>query len=376
MLTIVVGTRPQIIKTAPVIKQLEKEYVEYEVLHTGQHYDYDMFERFCVDFDIGKVKLLNGGYNMYDTAEKLKEYFTYNRPRMVFIPGDVDSAFIAATVASKLDIPIAHLEAGVRQKDMYMQEEKNRRCIDAMSAILFCPTQRAYMNLLTEQNLGLKAFVGDTNYDLYLSRRKEIDDAKRRLSSMSDVFDFANSGGKFGVLTLHRRENVDDAFTLKRILHGLKATNIPYIWPIHPRAEKTLKENYIVVDENINIMRPADYDIMMALLELSSIVVTDSGGVQKEAYFVGKNCVTIAEDTPWLETVEGRSNTIVSNRQSKEIMMAIEKAFEKSITNRNVNDTRYFGTGNASEYIVDILKNEEIPVYFRRDKEKWNLSSS
>lgn len=369
MLTIVVGTRPQIIKTSPVIARLEKEYVEYEVLHTGQHYDFDMFDRFCMDFNIGGVKLLNGGYDIYDTARKLKDYFEQNRPKIVFVPGDVDSAFIAATVASKLDIPVAHLEAGVRQSDMFMQEEKNRRCIDHMSTYLFCPTQRAFNNLHKEGVLGTKAFVGDTNYDLYLSRRKEIDEAKRYVKEnlyKLDDCDLSMTGGKFGVLTLHRRENVDDKFALQRIMNGIENSDVPFIFPIHPRTEKMFKEFDIPLPMNVSVVKPADYDVMMALLELSSVVVTDSGGLQKEAYFAMKRTVTIAEDTPWLETVEQGTNVVITNKKAARITSEIKSGFDVGWVGST--DNRLFGSGNASEYIVDILMHEEVNRFFRRDK--------
>lgn len=352
---LIVGTRPQIIKSIPIIKEAKKNNLEIDIIHTGQHYDYSLsqlfFEEFgspqpLVNFNVGS------GSHVYQTAEimvHLEKMLFARKPSLILIPGDTNSALAGALASVKLGFPVAHVESGARSYDMTMAEEINRRIIDHCATILFAPTSVCKKNLENESVLGQIYQTGDTMYDAFImfERRVGKSDILHKLDLITK---------EFAVLTTHRAENVDNIARLKQILKAMKNVQMPIIFPVHPRTKEKIKENDIsLAESNVRTIDPIGYIEMLALVKHSKVVVTDSGGLQKEAFWSKTPCITIRDRTEWVETAELGVN-FITNTDSEEISRVAKYITNSYDEIKGKFKCNPFGNGYASKKIVQILK--------------------
>jgi UDP-N-acetylglucosamine 2-epimerase len=356
-IAIVVGTRPQIIKTVTVVYEALRYGLELEIIHTGQHYDYKLSQVFIDEFNFPEPAVnleVGSGSHAYQTGEimlRLEKYLLRNRPSLVLVPGDTNSALAGALTSVKLGIPVAHIEAGARCYDMRLAEEINRRLIDHCSRLLFAPTLNCRGNLERESVIGELHLTGDTMYDAFLKFKD-----KANSSHILEMLQLSDK--EYGLLTLHRAENVDDPIRLKSILKGIKEAKTEIIFPIHPRTANRLREfNLPLKQSNIKPIEPVGYIDMLKLLKHARLVLTDSGGLQKEAFWSQTPCVTLRDSTEWLETVEAGVNQIVGAKP-KRIAQAIKEIEEKyeDIKEKFTKTTNPFGDGRAAKRIVKILE--------------------
>jgi UDP-N-acetylglucosamine 2-epimerase len=358
-LAIIFGTRPQIIKTAPVIQEALKQKLEIEIIHTGQHYDYRLSQVFFEEFGLPEPKVnleVGSGSHAYQTGEimlRLEKYLVGNTYSLVLIPGDTNSALAGALTSVKIGIAVVHIEAGARCYDMSMAEEINRRLIDHCSKLLFAPTLNCMKNLEKESVIGEIYLTGDTMYDVFLRFKDEVD--------RSDILEKLELSDKeYGLLTLHRAENVDDPVRLRSILKGIGKAKMKVVFPIHPRTANRLKEYNISLEcSNIRIIDPLGYIEMLKLLKHAKLVLTDSGGLQKEAFWSKTPCITLRDSTEWTETVEAGVNQIVG-ADAEKIAQAIRAVEEKYDEIRERFKGNLFGDGNAAKKIVEILKKKDL----------------
>jgi UDP-N-acetylglucosamine 2-epimerase len=315
----IVGARPQFIKVGPVLRAIEKHNREHpdrpirEVLvHTGQHYDYEMSKVFFEELELKEPDYhlgVGSGSHAYQTGEMLKrieEVLLAERPDWVLVYGDTNSTLAGALAAAKLHIPVAHVEAGLRSFNKRMPEEINRVLADHVSDLLFCPTKTAVENLRREGITEGVHLVGDVMYDSVLYNGEL---AERR----SDILKRLKLKPKgYALATIHRAENTDDSQRLEAIFRALEqiAQQIPVIVPLHPRTRERLAELGLSPD-HVRIIEPVSYLEMLLLERDAKVILTDSGGVQKEAFFFRVPCVTLREETEWVETVEAGWNVLV-----------------------------------------------------------------
>lgn len=310
----VVGARPQFIKLAPIAKAMQKfeDTFIHQVVHTGQHYDYEMSQVFFdelglknPDYHLG----VGSGTHGYQTGEMLKrieEVLLEGKPDLVIVYGDTNSTLAGALAAAKLHIPVAHIEAGLRSFKKTMPEEINRVLTDHVSNLLFCPTETAVENLKKEGITEGVHLVGDVMYDaalMYLALAEQKSRILERLNL---------TPRSYALATVHRAENTDNAERLVAIFEGLQAIaqrGLPVVFPMHPRTRKKAKTLNLSLD-GLFILEPVSYLDMLVLEKNARVVLTDSGGVQKEAFFFRVPCVTLREETEWVETVETGWNTL------------------------------------------------------------------
>ena len=343
----IVGARPQFIKAAPVSKTLRTEHEEI-IIHTGQHYDANMSDIFFNELKIPRpdynLEIGSGSHGMMTgrMLEKLEEIYLKEKPNFVLVYGDSNSTLAGALAASKLLIPVIHIEAGLRSFNKAMPEEQNRILTDHISDLLLVPTEDAIKNLTNE---GIKKGihnVGDVMYDAVLMF-KEIAKSKSGLLKELDV-----NSGEYILTTIHRAENTNDINRLRNMIEALNESGEKIILPLHPRTKKFIEGYGLNFNENIKVIDPIGYLEMLMLEENSKMIVTDSGGVQKEAYFMGKPCITMRDETEWVETVACGWNVVVGTDKSK-ILDNI----------RNFKPTRIqqaiFGDGNAAQKILNII---------------------
>lgn len=358
LVTIVTGTRPQIIKSAPLIVALLEEGIEVRFIHTGQHYDYELAAQFIEELEVRKpdynleVGSGTSAYQTFEVISRLEKQLDKERPDYLVVPGDTNSALGAALAGFKMDIPTCHLESGLRSYDMYMQEEINRRLVDHGAAGLFAPTRTAMENLEMEHVMGSTFLTGDTMYDILKERLSIFSEKSFQKQALEKV---GVDEREFAVLTLHRRENVDDPDRLRGIVGGLSEVPYTIAFPIHPRTRGKVEEMGITLPDNVKAVPPVSYTTMMALVSRSSLLITDSGGLQKEAYLLNTPCVTIRDNTEWVETIEYGAN-ILSLPTSADVSSKITRMWGLELNN----DPAVYGDGKASEKIARILASGEI----------------
>jgi len=345
---IVVGTRPQIIKSQPIINELISRKKDFTIVHTGQHYDYEMSRTFFQELKIGKPDYnlgINRGSDSSQLAQiikKLEIILSKIKPDVVIVPGDTRSALGGALSANRLGLKLAHVEAGARSNDFELEEEINRRLIDNCSNFLFAPTLSCAKNLKNEGVLGSVFHVGDTMYDVFLNYKKIL---KLKQFSKED----------FVLMTIHRTQNILDITKMKKIIdianfiskHGYKV-----LFPIHPHTKKQIK-NFGISTENIQMTDPVNYSKMLILLSKTKLLLTDSGGLQKEAYWSNTPCFTFRKSTEWIETLKEKNNFLIPeiyNNTKKKILHILELQ-----NSRNKPLKNYFGDGKASKKIISIL---------------------
>jgi UDP-GlcNAc3NAcA epimerase len=357
----VVGARPQIIKSAPVIKEILKQnQMELQLVHTGQHYDFEMSKIFFGELDLPDPVInlgVGSGTHAFQTAKiimGLEAVMKDLKPDFVLVPGDTNSTLGCALTAAKLNLPIAHIEAGARSYDMQMPEEINRRLTDHCSQILFATTENCAANLLRE---GLpKASInvcGDTMYDSLVQHISRLlkNDAMREFGVEED---------QFGVLTLHRPENVDNPLKLANIMSAMrKICDLPILFPVHPRTQMRLSNeepSTVTAKSRVRIIGPVGYHTMLSLISGAKIVFTDSGGVQKEAFWLHTPCVTIRDSTEWVETLQLGANTLVK-AEEKDILEKAKKILTAEGLKKKLRVLpNPYGDGKAAKKIISVLK--------------------
>lgn len=343
----VLGARPQFIKAAAFSRAVDKiDNIEEIIIHTGQHYDQNMSDIFFEEMNIPKPKysLQTGGKThgamTGQQLEQIETIFLAEKPDLVLVYGDTNSTLAGALAAAKLHIPVAHVEAGLRSFNKKMPEEINRILTDQISEYLFVPSVDSKKNLLSEGVADDKIFVvGDIMYDVSLYYKEKM--------IKPTWFDSLNLNN-FVLCTIHRAENTDDVKRLANIFKGLELSGKEIILPLHPRTLGKINKYNITISENIHIVKPVGYLEMVWLEVNSDLIVTDSGGVQKEAYFHNKFCVTLRDETEWVELVEQKLNELVGD-DSAQIAKAICKP-SYTLFNKGI-----YGDGTTRKSIIEVL---------------------
>ncbi len=309
----IVGARPQFIKLAPVSCALRQRHDEI-IIHTGQHYDYSMSARFFDELTIPApdyhLEIGSGSHGAQTgrMLEAIEEVLLKERPDWVIVYGDTNSTLAGALAAAKLHIPIAHVEAGLRT-DRIEPEEINRVVTDHISDRLFCPTETARSNANNEGITQGVEVVGDVMYDVLLQTQPKINDRAQALLPSLDVPSQA-----YVLVTVHRPANTDDPTAMQNIAHALNKLEMPVVFPVHPRTRACLEHYDITWGKHIRLIEPVGYLDMLTLERTAYRILTDSGGIQKEAFLLGVPCVTIFGKTEWPETVEAGWNVLISSR--------------------------------------------------------------
>ncbi len=352
----IIGARPQFVKAATVSRALRKEGLTEILIHTGQHFDENMSQIFFDEMEIPtpnynlSISGLNHGAMTGRMLEKIEEVLIKEKPDYVLVYGDTNSTLAGALAASKLHIPVAHVEAGLRSFEMKMPEEINRILTDRISNLLFCPTQTAITNLEKEgfANFGCEIMqVGDVMYDAVLHYKEKV-------KTHSTVIQKQKLEGKHFVLaTLHRAENTNDPVRLRNIIEAVNEINsqVQVVLPLHPRTKAFIQSQNIIIEAST--IDPVGYFDMLALLAHCSLVMTDSGGLQKEAYFFHKFCITLRDQTEWIELLEVGANRLAGAQKNliiSQFKELINKPFESA--------SRLYGDGNAAEKIAKMLGNQ------------------
>jgi len=376
----IVGARPQFIKAAPVSKALRKAGHHEILVHTGQHYDYGMSKVFFEELGISEPDInlgVGSGTHGWQTGQmlmRIEEVLQAEKPDWVVVYGDTNSTLAGALAAVKLHIPLAHVEAGLRSFNREMPEEHNRVLTDHCSDLLFCPTQTAVHNLQKEgfsniikegklldenffkKQLSAPSFelsplvvnIGDTMYDSVL-QFSEI--AQKRSTILKDLGLKAKG---YLLATVHRPYNTDISENLKSILNAFLEIGEPIIFPVHPRTRKRIKESGLLNPkskiQNLKFIDPVGYLDMLVLEQNARVILTDSGGMQKEAYFFGVPCLTLRPETEWVETVEAGWNVVVGSEPS----LIVQKALNMEPPQAK---RRMFGDGCAGQRILHLLEN-------------------
>lgn len=351
----IVGARPQFVKAAVVSRAIvehnklnSEEFIEENIIHTNQHYDENMSDIFFEEMHIPKPHYnlhVGGGLQGAMTGrmlEKIEAILIDEKPDYVLIYGDTNSTLAGALAAVKLHIPVVHVEAGLRSFNMMMPEEINRILSDRVAYLLLCPTQTAVKNLRAEGITKGIYCVGDVMYDaaLYYSKIGKQTEKIKKLAI-----------GDYYLATVHRAENTDNINNLENILQALDkiAVDIPVILPLHPRTRKIIENNNLKLT-NVTVIEPVGYFDILYLLNHAKAVLTDSGGMQKEAYFFQKPCFTMRNETEWVELVECGANVLVGADYNNIL---------HSVINCNVSPECFkhalYGNGHSAEKIIDIL---------------------
>jgi UDP-N-acetylglucosamine 2-epimerase (non-hydrolysing) len=350
----VVGTRPNFVKMAPVIREVQKRQFPHVLVHTGQHYDKKMSEIFLSELRMPKPDYfldVGSGSHGYQTGEmlrKMEEVIIKEEPSFVITPGDTNTSLAAALASSKVQNALTgHVESGLRSFDRTMPEEINRILIDHCSDALFCPTKTAVVNLKKEGIPDGRVFlVGDTMV--------EASHTHLELAKESGIADKYTDIGDYYLVTVHRAENTDDKKRLEAIVNALLALDKTLIFPIHPRTEKQLQEfgmwDKVRNSDNIQLMEPIGYLEFLHLLSKAKLMITDSGGIQKEAFLMRVPCITLRDNTEWVETLDMNANILVGADEKNIIIGAAQ------MLGSNINwETNPFGDRDASKRIVDVI---------------------
>jgi len=306
----VIGARPQFIKAAPVCFALRDAGIRETLVHTGQHYDEGMSEIFFRELDIPAPAVnlgVGSGSHGQQTAamlEGIDELLLKERPDVMLVYGDTNSTLAGALAARKLDVPVAHVEAGLRSFNRSMPEETNRVLTDHCSTLLFCPTDDAVANLARENITTGVYRVGDTMYDAVRLFTAKAEERSRILITLG------LAPKAFYLATIHRPYTTDDAARLSATMDALGQLDMPVVFPVHPRTRAKLDAGGIVPGGNVRLIDPVGYFDMLVLQKNACLILTDSGGVQKEACFAQTPCVTIRPETEWTETVTSGWNRL------------------------------------------------------------------
>ncbi len=358
----IVGARPQFVKAAAVSRVIRKKNKEI-LVHTGQHYDNNMSDVFFEELHIPKPDInlgVGSGSHAKQTAEMMigiEELLLKENPDYLLVYGDTNSTLAGALAAAKIHIPIIHVEAGLRSFNMCMPEEQNRILTDRISKLLLCPTDTAVENLRREGLTEGVYNVGDVMCDavLYYSGLLDKKPTEYYFSRLQGLFGEIEFTEKWYLSTIHRAENTDSIDKIGEVLDAFEQLDAPVIFPVHPRTKNLVKilkktHNY----DNILFIEPMGYLEMLYFVKKAKKVITDSGGLQKETYILNTPCITVREQTEWIETLVGNHNILA-------------KPIAEDIINKVMNTVidygkkeNYYGTGNASEKICELIEKERI----------------
>jgi len=351
----IVGARPQFIKAAMVSRAIldrnaepGRPRIDEEIIHTGQHYDANMSEVFFRDLKIPEpVVNLQAGTGTHGEMTGLmlaglEREMIQRKPDLVLVYGDTNSTLAGALAAAKLHIPVAHVEAGLRSFNRRMPEEVNRILTDHLATQLFCPTQTSIANLAHEGITGQVHHVGDVMYDAAILF------GQLALSTSGILGRLGLAGKPFGLATVHRSENTDDPGRLAEIIAGLQAMELTVVLPVHPRTKSRLPAD-LASGGNANLLLtdPLPYLDMVMLEKHAEVILTDSGGVQKEAYFHGVPCITLRDETEWVETVDAGWNQLAGADRRR-----IPECLARAGKGRPIHD---YGEGRSAPLIVSLL---------------------
>jgi UDP-GlcNAc3NAcA epimerase len=347
----IVGARPQFVKAAPVSQVLRQRHTEV-LVHTGQHYDREMSDLFFEEMNIPRPQYelgIGSGSHGWQTGRMLieiEQVLLSERPDWVLVYGDTNSTLAGALAAAKLGIPVAHVEAGLRSFNRAMPEEHNRILTDHCADLLLCPTQTAVDLLKAESVTRGVHLIGDVMYDAAL-QFAEV--ARQRSTVLTDLGLTAKT---YALATLHRPYNTDDPDRLREVLAALDALEMPVILPLHPRTRSRLADlgNTQYVTRSTHLVNPVGYLDMLALEQSAALILTDSGGVQKEAYFFAVPCITLRPETEWVETVAAGWNRLAWG-DAAAVVDAARRPWPVEPP------PPVFGDGRAAERIVHLLEN-------------------
>jgi UDP-N-acetylglucosamine 2-epimerase len=353
----IVGARPQFIKLAPISRSMAEFHgMEHRVIHTGQHYDDAMSGAFFRDLGIPEAAYnlgVGSGAHGEQTAEmmrRLEPVLESEHPDWVLLYGDTNSTVAGALTAAKLQLRLAHIEAGLRSFNRKMPEEINRIVADHVSDLLFCPTMSGMENLRREGLESRAILSGDVMYDALLAN---LGGAENRRDSIA----YQWQAGGYALATIHRAENTDNPGRLRSLIEALKRIAVeicPVILALHPRTRKVLDANHLSVD-CISIIPPQPYFDMLLLEKRARMILTDSGGVQKEAYFTHVPCVTLRDETEWTETLENSCNVLAGSSDPERILAAAGQTSSAGPWGS------HYGCGDASRKIVEELNRRTAP---------------
>ena len=354
---IVLGTRPEIIKMAPIMREMSKNNIDSFILHTGQHYSYELDKRFFEDLELDNPKYnLRVGSKPYrqqigEMVRGIRDVLKKEKPDVVLVQGDTNSVLAGALAAAKEGVKIGHVEAGLRSHDLTMIEEKNRIITDHISDFLFAPTEEAAKNLFDDNIHKSKIHLtGNTIVDSVL---QNVELARKKVNTLKDLGLKKNS---YVLVTAHRAENVDNKERLKEILDGLnlikRELGLKILFPLHPRTKKMIEQFGLNIPRDIIVTEPLGFLEFLQLEENARLILTDSGGLQEEACILKVPCVTMRDNTERPETVKYGMN-ILSGTDAKKIVKSVQTMLDKKIKWTNP-----FGDGNSSKKIVERLKEE------------------
>jgi len=339
----IVGARPNFIKAKLISDELKNHGLNEFLVHTGQHYDYNLSQVFFEGLNLKNPDVNLGigskvpGEQTAGMIIRIEKILSQQKPDAVIIYGDTNSALAGALSTAKLFIPIIHVEAGERSYDSQSPEEINRVICDHISRINCCSSKKS-LTQLKRENLSKGAyFTGDIMFDLLLLNFKKAYSPSKKIPK------------KYILFTLHRAENTQDKLELKNILDSFKLIDIQIVWPIHPRTQKVIKQFNLKLPKNILLIPPVSYKEMLWLEQNSERIITDSGGVQKEAYWLKIPCLTLLRKTGWTETLSGNWNQLVGDRYNK-----INALISKKIVGEP--DTSQFGDGHAAEKTIKAIR--------------------
>ena len=380
----IIGARPQFIKAATVSRAIaeynksitnDQEPITEVLVHTGQHYDENMSDVFFKELDIPQpdyhlgIGSASHGAQTGRMLEEIEKVLLKEKPDRVLVYGDTNSTLAGALAAAKIHIPVAHVEAGLRSFNWQMPEEINRVLTDHIADMLFAPTQTAVDNLKNEGISEDKIFlVGDVMYDAALYYGGRVEEKSNVLEQ------YHLQPQQYILTTIHRAENTDDPVRLRAIFEGLSqvAEEIPIVLPLHPRTRTALIREglYEMVIQSLVVIPPVGYLDMVMLEKNARLVVTDSGGVQKEAYFYRVPCVTLREETEWVELLHEGCNILTDCNGSEQI----RKDIYSQMDNFSIRNNQLYGKGNSSYTIIEILHGKTVILKETINNFEFNIS--
>lgn len=359
-IAVIIGTRPEIIKIAPVIDEMEKRNIEYVLIHTGQHYDHQMSDQFFLDLNLRKPDHnigVGSGSHGEQTANMIKgieQVLLAEKPDIVLVQGDTNAVLSGALVSSKLHIPVGHVEAGLRSYDKTMPEEINREVADVCSKMFFVPTEESAINLL---------FAGISPKDIFITGNTIVDSCIRNLEiarKKSEIPFDINEDDIILTLTIHRAENVDNPVRLQNIVDALmELDDLTIIFPAHPRTVKNLKKyNLLEMIEDtshIKLINPLGYLDFLLLISKSRFIMTDSGGIQEEAITLNIPCATLRYNTERPETVTAGGNVLVGAKKDKIVDTVKNILNNTEIYSKMSKAKNPYGQGDSSKKILNAI---------------------
>ena len=353
-----VGTRPEIIKMAPIVRAFQSNLVPFVFVNCGQHYDYNMSQQFIEELELPKpdygfkIKVYSPCLQTGRIIEIIERVVKKVKPRLILVEGDTNGVLASALASVKLDVPVGHVESGLRSFDLRMPEEHNRRLVDHTSTYLFAPTDTARKNLERESVWGKIFVTGNTVVDAVM---QHLPIAEKKSNILGKI-----RFKEFALVTAHRAENVDNKIVLRNLVESFLEASIPIVYPLHPRTRKRLRQHRmwknLVSAENVQVLSPLGYFDFLLLMKKCKMIITDSGGIQEEATVppLRKPVLVTRLSTERPEAVEAGFVKVVGV-DKKHILNAIEQTLEERFDFPQVSP---FGYGNAGKSIVGILMEE------------------